>query len=160
MTKTKFARVLSALLCLLMIACVAVFAISCDNSEKEESKAEPPADGSKPAEESKPAEDGKKVVGEGKTVFNFKVVAKDKSVTLFEVHTDKKTVGEALLELKLIAGDDSEYGLYVKTVNGETLDFEKDKLYWAFYVNGKYADKGVDKTEITEGTTYSFEAAE
>ena len=154
MTKTKFATVLSALLCLLMIACVAVFAISCDNSEKEESKTETPADGSKPTE------DGKKVVGEGKTVFNFKVVSKDKTVTLFEVHTDKKTVGEALLELKLIAGDDSEYGLYVKTVNGETLEFEKDKLYWAFYVNGKYADKGVDKTEITEGETYSFEAAE
>ena len=156
MTKAKFTRILSLLLCLLMISCVAVFAISCDNSEKEESKTEE----SKPADESKPAENGKKVVGTGKTVFDFKVVSKDKTVTLFEVHTDKKTVGQALLELKLIAGDDSEYGLYVKTVNGETLDFEKDKMYWAFYADGKYADKGADQTEIAEGVTYSFEAAE
>ena len=76
--------------------------------------------------------------------------------TAFEIHTDKETVGEALLELGLIAGDESEYGLYVKTVNGITADYDKDGVYWAFYVNGEYAQTGVDSTSITEGDSYSF----
>ena len=74
----------------------------------------------------------------------------------FEVHTDKATVGEALLELNFIAGDDSEYGLYVKTVNGITADYDKDGVYWAFYINGEYAQTGVDSTNIAEGDSYSF----
>ena len=56
----------------------------------------------------------------------------------------------------MIAGDESEYGLYVKTVNGITADYDKDGVYWAFYVNGEYAQTGVDSTSITEGDSYSF----
>lgn len=96
------------------------------------------------------------VLGEGNTVFPFSVVDKDGSETTFEIHTDKETVGEALLEVGLIAGDNSEYGLYVKTVNGITVDYDTDGMYWAFYVNGEYAMSGVDTTPITEGESYSF----
>ena len=62
------------------------------------------------------------VLGEGKTQFNFTVVDGEGKETAFEIHTDKTTVGEALLELGLIAGEESTYGLYVKTVNGITAD--------------------------------------
>ena len=75
---------------------------------------------------------------------------------MFEIHTDKKIVGEALLELNLIDGEQGDYGLYVKTVNGITVDFDKDGKYWAFYVGGEYAMSGVDSTEITAGSTYAF----
>ena len=47
-------------------------------------------------------------------------------------------MGAALLKLGVIAGDDSEYGLYVKTVNGE------------------YAMTGVDATTLEAGATYAF----
>lgn len=96
------------------------------------------------------------VLGEGQTVFTFNVTDADGNETNFEIHTDKETVGEALLELDLIAGEDSEYGLYVKTVNGITADYDKDQTYWAFYVNGEYAQTGVDSTNVTAGDTYSF----
>ena len=76
--------------------------------------------------------------------------------TAFEIHTDQKTVGAALLEVNLIAGDESAYGLYVKTVNGVTVDYDKDGKYWAFYVNGQYAATGVDSTDITDGAEYTF----
>ena len=89
-------------------------------------------------------------------MFLFTVVDKDGNETDFEIHTDKKTVGDALLELKLIDGDDGDYGLYVKTVNGITADYDVDKTYWAFYVNGEYATAGVDSTDIKEGASYSF----
>lgn len=65
-------------------------------------------------------------------------------------------VGEALLDVGLIAGEDSEYGLYVKTVNGVTADYDTDQTYWAFYVNGEYAQSGTDSADITVGNAYSF----
>lgn len=96
------------------------------------------------------------VKGEGSMVFPLTVVDKDGNETEFEIHTDRETVGEALSELGLIAGDEGEYGLYVKTVNGITADYDKDGVYWAFYINGEYASSGVDSTAVTEGDSYSF----
>lgn len=95
-------------------------------------------------------------VGEGSREFAFTTVDKEGNETEFEIHTDKETVGEALEELGLIEGEESEFGLYVKIVNGITVDYDKDGKYWAFYVNGEYAPLGVDSTPIAEGETYSF----
>ncbi len=95
-------------------------------------------------------------VGEGATQFTFEVVDGEGATTIFTVNTDKATVGEALLDVELIAGEDSEYGLYVKTVNGITADYDVDQTYWAFYIDGEYAMTGVDATEVTGGSTYSF----
>lgn len=96
------------------------------------------------------------VLGEGQTKFNFTVVDKDGKETPFEIHTDKATVGEALLELGLISGEEGAYGLYVKMVNGITADYDVDQTYWAFYVNGEYAMSGVDATKIEADASYSF----
>ena len=76
--------------------------------------------------------------------------------TTFEYTSDAATVGDALLAEGLIAGDVGEYGLYIKTVNGITADWDKDQTYWAFYIDGEYATTGVDATEITEGAVYSL----
>ena len=46
----------------------------------------------------------------------------------------------------------------MKTVNGITLDYETDGMYWAFYVNDTMAPTGVDITEIKTGEVYSFKA--
>ena len=95
-------------------------------------------------------------IGEGNTEFAFEVVLEDGTTTLYNVHTDEKTVGAALLGVNLIAGDDSEYGLYVKTVDGVTADYDKDGTYWAFYIDGEYTSTGVDSTDVVPGSTYSF----
>ncbi len=96
------------------------------------------------------------VIGEGATVFAFTVVDIDGNETNFEVHTDKTTVGEALIENDLIAGEDGEFGLYVKEVNGIVADYDVDQTYWAFYIDGEYASSGVDSTEIVAGSSYMF----
>ena len=98
------------------------------------------------------------VVGQGQTAFVFEVVHLSGDTKRFTVKTDKTVVGEALLDAGLITGEDSQYGLYVKTVDGETLDYDTHKKYWAFYVNGAYAAKGVDSTEIDPTAVYSFRA--
>lgn len=94
-------------------------------------------------------------LGEGEKAFICKVTDESKTV-VFTVHTDAETVGAALMEHNLIAGDEGEFGLYVKTVNGITADYDTDGAYWAFYVNGTYGTTGVDKTEIENGAEYSL----
>ena len=88
--------------------------------------------------------------------FTFEVVDKDGNVTTFDITTDKATVGEALLEEGLIAGEVCQYGLYVTEVNGIVADYNVDRTYWAFYVDGAYASSGVDTTDVADGATYSF----
>lgn len=94
--------------------------------------------------------------GEGKTPLKVIVKAGEQSVT-FTINTDKKTVGEALLEHKLIEGEQGDYGLYIKSVNGIVADYDADKTYWAFYEGEEYAAASVDATNITEGVTYKLE---
>ena len=96
------------------------------------------------------------VLGEGATTFYFTAKDLDGSVTKYEIHTDATTVGEALVALDVIAGEDSAYGLYVTTVNGITADWDTENAYWAFYIDGAYAQTGVDSTEITAGATYEM----
>lgn len=95
-------------------------------------------------------------IGDGAKSFSFSVIDKDGKTESFLVHTDKEIVGDALEEQKLIEGEDGPYGMYVKKVNGISADFEKDKVYWAFYIDGEYATSGVDKTKIENGKQYAF----
>ena len=95
---------------------------------------------------------------ETEKTFTFTVVHNNGEEKSFTITSTKKTVGEALIDEGLIAGEDSQYGLYVKTVDGETLDYDTDGKYWAFYANGEYAMAGVDTTNIVDGAAYSFKA--
>lgn len=172
MKKTTFSNSLSFIVCIVLTAAIALFTTACDNSKSTTSSAAPSevssvvstvsetpvqtADETASSEAASDAQTEKKTVGEGSTTFLFTVTDADGNDTNFEVHTDKTTVGDALLELGLIAGDDSAYGLYVKTVNGVTVDYDTDGKYWAFYVDGEYASAGVDSTEISEGAVYAF----
>lgn len=94
-------------------------------------------------------------LGEGEKTLTLDVTIENKTIT-FTVKTDADTVGAALIENGIIAGEDGPYGLYIKTVNGVLADYDVDGSYWLFYINGEYAMSGVDTTEITEGDTYSL----
>lgn len=94
-------------------------------------------------------------LGEGAKTVVVEVKVEEKSVT-FTVHTDKDTVGAALIEHGLIAGDEGQFGLYVKYVNGMLADYDIDQTYWSFYINGEYAMTGVDMTPIAENETYQL----
>ena len=94
-------------------------------------------------------------LGEGETVLTLEVEALDKTV-VFTVKTNEETVGEALLKSGLIEGEQGQYGLYIKKVNGMLADYDVNQRYWAFYINDEYAITGVDATEIKESDTYSL----
>ena len=117
-----------------------------------------PADDTTPAAtgSTEPAGAAPTVVGEGQNVFSFTVVDLEGQETAYEIHTDETTVGAALLALGLIEGEDGQYGLYVTAVNGIVADYQVDRTYWGFYVDGEYALTGVDSTEIVADSVYSF----
>ena len=142
-------KMTSWIICMMLIVSMAFSTIGCSTNEQSENN--------QPSTEVQNLDaTTEQVLGEGQTQFMFTVVDKDGNATNFEIHTDKETVGDALLEVELIAGEESEYGLFVKTVNGITADYDVDQTYWAFYVNDEYASSGVDTTAIEDGKTYSF----
>ena len=95
-------------------------------------------------------------IGEGEKQFMLTVTFKDGNMKAYNVSTDETTIGAALSALGLIEGEQGDYGLNVITIDGERADYNEDGAYWAFYVNGEYAQTGVDSTEIAENTSYHF----
>ena len=146
MEARRISNWLSFLLCVALLAAAAWMTTGC---------------GAKPAEEPSPivseavAQDGD-VLGEGETEFPLTVTDGDGNEVHITVRTDRTIVGEALQELGVLEGEEGPYGLYVKVVNGIRADYDKDKVYWAFYINGEYAVSGVDVTEITAGDSYAL----
>ena len=93
--------------------------------------------------------------GEGAKTIKVKVIVGEQSVT-FTIKTDAETLGDALLAHNLIAGDQGDFGLYVKVVNGITADYDVDQSYWGFSKNGEYMMTGVDGTAIADGEVYEL----
>ena len=132
--KNKF---IASVLCMVLIVAMALSMTACGNDSNTQN-------------------DGQDQVQTVETKFTFVVVDGEGNETSFDITTDKATVGEALLEEGLIAGEDGQYGLYVTEVNGITADYNVDQTYCAFYVDGEYASTGVDTTEAVDGSTYMF----
>jgi len=144
--KKQFNKIISIICSFVLVAAIALTFSSCKGEKTtsaESSIAETQATQTKK-------------IGEGKTKFGLTVTDNNGESTDFEILTDEKTVGDALLKLGLISGEKSDYGLYIKTVNGIVADYDKDKTYWAFYIDGQYASSGADQTEIESGKTYEL----
>jgi len=93
--------------------------------------------------------------GDGKKTVEVEVKVEDKSVT-FTINTDAEILGDALLEHGLIDGDEGDFGLYIKYVNGIHADYDVDQSYWGFYQNGEYMMTGVDGTAIEGGEHFEL----
>ncbi len=147
MQKKQFTKLLSLIVCIVLVAAIALFTTACNGNKDEGTTEAPDTSNSQVADTE---------LGQGDTKFTFIVTDADGKDTTFQIKTDKKTVGEALMELNLIEGEEGPYGIYVKTVNGVTYDYDKDKKYWAFYEGDAYGAQGAELTEIVDGATYSF----
>ena len=94
----------------------------------------------------------KQEIGKGAKTFTMTVTDADQKEYELTIHTDKTTVGEAL----------SEYGLadisdgFLTAILGMEASWEKDKAYWAFYINGDFAMTGVNDTDIEDGGKYAL----
>ena len=94
-------------------------------------------------------------LGEGAVTVDVEVQMEEKSITL-TIASDKTVLGDILLEHEVIEGEEGQYGLYIKSVNGVRADYDKDKAYWAIYQDGEYLMSGVDFTEVSDGAHYEL----
>ena len=94
-------------------------------------------------------------LGEGAKTIIVKVIAEEQALT-FTIHTDKETLADALLEHKLVDGEEGPYGLYVKKVNGIVADYDTDQTYWSLSKNGTDMMVGADGAEIADGEQYEL----
>lgn len=87
--------------------------------------------------------------------ITLKVVHGDGSEKEFPVSTTADTLGEALVAEGLISGEESSYGLFVTTVDGETADDSKQE-WWNLAQDGVSCTTGVDSTEIADGDAFEL----
>ncbi len=92
---------------------------------------------------------------EGAKALTILVFHGDESEKDFTLHTDSENLRGACEEAGLIAGTESEYGLYVLTVDGETAD-ESQQQWWCISEDGEMLPTGVDDTMIENGDQYEF----
>ena len=89
----------------------------------------------------------------GDKTIVFEVTHVDGTQKDFTISTDSENLRGALEQEGLISGDESEYGLYVTTVDGETADSNLNQ-WWCFTKDGEMLMTGVDDTMIADGEHY------
>lgn len=82
-------------------------------------------------------------------------VVVDTETSDFVIETDAEFLRGALEQAGLVEGTESEYGLYVTTVNGVTAD-ESQQQWWCFTRGGGTLETGVDSTPIADGEHYEI----
>ena len=93
--------------------------------------------------------------GEGEKTIKVLVKADEKSV-VFTISTDAQYLGDAMQEHNLVEGEEGEFGLFIKAVNGIRADYDIDGYYWSLEKDGEYLMTGADETEIADGEQYEF----
>ena len=91
----------------------------------------------------------------GSKTITVDVTHKDGNTNTFEIRTDAEYLRGALEQEKLVAGEDGPYGMYILTVDGETVD-ESNQEWWGYTKSGEMVDYGIDTCPIVDGDHYEF----
>lgn len=91
---------------------------------------------------------------EGSKTLTVKIIKGD-SVKTVKIDTQAGYLRGALEEKGLIAGEESVYGLFIKTVDGYTAN-EANQEWWCITKGGQTVNTGVDFTPIADGETYEL----
>ncbi len=93
---------------------------------------------------------------EEKTEKNFTVkVIWGENEKEISILTNEKYLGEALKKENIIKGEQGQYGLFVKSVNGIGANAEKEQ-WWCFTKGDEPIMTGVDMIEITDGDLFKI----
>ena len=151
--KKSFALVLALVLALGMTAC--------GNGESSSSETASSAASSEVSSEAASSEAAQEesAAGEeetaGSKTITLTVVHGDGTSNDITVSTDAENLRDALEAEGIIAGEDSSYGMFVQTVDGETAD-DGEQEWWCLTKGGEMWNYGVDDTEIADGDVYEF----
>ncbi len=93
---------------------------------------------------------------ETKTIsITVTVVAKDKTEKVFNIETEKKTLGDALFEEGLVTEAEHKSGFY-SYIDGVRADYTKDKSWWCFTKGGETVMVGANDLKIADGDTFEI----
>ena len=92
---------------------------------------------------------------EGAKTVVVEVVHSDETAKEFTYHTDLEYLGELLAAEELAQGEDSAYGLFIITVDGETAQDSLNQ-WWCITKGGERVDTGADATPIADGDRFEL----
>ncbi len=88
--------------------------------------------------------------------LTIEVIHKDESSKIFEINTNEEFLGPALVANDIIEGEDSEYGMFIVSADGESTDSSKEE-WWLITINdGGNVNFGVDQQPIQDGEKYEL----
>ena len=95
---------------------------------------------------------------EGSKEVTIEVVDSKGKSTVYELKTDVLYLKEAMDEAKGLeySGTESQYGLMIEVVNGETAIYTENGVYWSFYVNGEYCNYGIETQPVEDGDEFQI----
>lgn len=87
--------------------------------------------------------------------ITIEVIDAEGNAESFRIETGEEYLRGALEQENLIAGDESEFGMMVTTVNGLKAD-DANQEWWCFTKGGEQLMTGVDTTPIADGDTFEI----
>lgn len=95
---------------------------------------------------------------EGAKAITIEVVNQAAESKVYELNTDAQYLRQAMEETEGLSfsGSESEYGMMVTVVNGESADYSVDGAYWSFYVNEEYCNYGIDTQPVEDGDAFQI----
>lgn len=87
--------------------------------------------------------------------FTLTVVHRDGSEKEFALTTKQQYLGAELEAAGIIDGEEGQYGLYIKTADGETADDSKQE-WWCLTKDGEMTETGIDTTPIEDGDRFEL----
>ena len=95
---------------------------------------------------------------EGSKTITIEVINQADKSKEYEVKTDSEFLRQAMEEADGLefSGQESEYGMMVEVVNGESAIYDKDNAYWSFMVNGEICNNGIDTQPIEDGDEFQI----
>ncbi|HAN21501.1 MAG: hypothetical protein A2Y15_00760 [Clostridiales bacterium GWF2_36_10] len=73
----------------------------------------------------------------------------------FTIGTDAEFLLDALNQIDLVEGEDSEYGFFITAVDGVAANEDKQE-WWGIYEDGNMTQTGVSTTPIEDGDTFEL----
>ena len=89
----------------------------------------------------------------GDKTITVEVVHADESSREFTYQTSQEFLGPLLLEEGLAQGEESTYGLFITTVDGETAEGNQ---WWCITQDGQMVETGADTTPIADGDHFEL----
>lgn len=145
--------ILSVLLVIVVVAAAAFAFASCEANDVKTTDNEQNVADDTAADDTADSGEDEKV---GAKTITVDVIDDKGETTTFTINTDAEFLSEALLDEKLIEGEDGPYGIYIKVVNGITADYDQNGAYWSLSKDGEYLMTGADTTPIADGEHYEL----